>query len=85
MSWKPTSEISKNSNIGKTMHKLGFTNYKDFWKWSIEDKEAFWSTTVENLNINQQKKYTRILNIDEGITHAKWLYGAKLNIVDYPD
>jgi acetyl-CoA synthetase len=82
MSWKPTPEISKNSNIGKTMHTLGFTNYEDLWKWSVENKEAFWSTTVENLNIHQRKKYTQILNIDKGITHAKWLYGAKLNIID---
>ena len=82
MSWKPTSEISKNSNIGKTMQKLGFTNYKEFWSWSVNNKEDFWAATVEDLHIIQHKKYQQILNTNKGVTQAKWLDGAKLNIVD---
>jgi acetyl-CoA synthetase len=82
MSWKPTSEISKNSNIGKTMQKLGFTNYKEFWSWSVNNKEDFWAATVEDLHIIQHKKYQQILNINKGVAQAKWLDGAKLNIVD---
>jgi acetyl-CoA synthetase len=82
MSWKPTSEISKNSNIGKTMQKLGFTNYKEFWSWSVNNKEDFWAATVEDLHIIQHKKYQQILNTNKGVAQTKWLDGAKLNIVD---
>ena len=82
MSWKPTSEISKNSNIGKTMQKLGFTNYKEFWSWSVNNKEDFWAATVEDLHIVQHKKYQQILNTNKGVAQTKWLDGAKLNIVD---
>ncbi|WP_298878302.1 AMP-binding protein [uncultured Polaribacter sp.] len=82
MTWSPSKEIINNSNIGKMMQKHSFTNYDDFWKWTVENKTTFWEDTVSNLNIVQFKKYNQILNTDAGVENAKWLYGAKLNIVD---
>lgn len=82
MTWSPSKKIINNSNIGKMMQKHSFTNYNDFWKWTVENKTTFWEDTVSNLNIVQSKKYNQILNTDAGVENAKWLYGAKLNIVD---
>ncbi|WP_397445063.1 AMP-binding protein [Polaribacter sp. R77954] len=82
MTWIPTKEHIKKSNIGKLMQKHQFSAYKDLWTWSVKNKETFWEETVESLNIIQDKKYKQILNIDDGITQAKWLFGAKLNIID---
>lgn len=82
MIWKPTKENKKSSNISKLMLKHQFTSYKELWSWSVDNKEDFWQDTVEFLNINQAKKYNQILNVDEGVTQAKWLFGAQLNIVD---
>ncbi len=82
MIWKPTKKYSITTNIGKLMQKHQFYSYKDLWSWSVENKENFWQETVDCLNIIQEKKYDEILNIDEGVTQAKWLFGAKMNIVD---
>ena len=82
MTWSPTKEIIHTSNIGKMMQKHSFTNYNDFWKWTVENKADFWKETIKNLNILQEKEASNILNIDDGVENAKWLYGAKLNIVD---
>lgn len=82
MTWKPTKQTIQNSNIGKLMQKYQFTNYQDFWSWSIQQKEQFWAETVAQLNIIQHKNYQQILNVEEGVTQAKWLFGAALNIVD---
>jgi len=82
MSWKPTPEKIKTSNIGKIMQKHGFSNYEDFWKWSVTNKEAFWSSTIEELDIIQHKKYEQIVNTEDGVENATWLYNASLNIVD---
>jgi acetyl-CoA synthetase len=82
MIWKPTQEQIQNSNIGKLMQKHQFSSYKELWSWSTEKKEAFWQETIQVLNIIQEKKYKQILNIDDGVTKAKWLFGAKMNIVD---
>ncbi|MHB0755988.1 AMP-binding protein [Polaribacter sp. M15] len=82
MTWIPPKEHIKTSNIGKLMQKHQFSAYKDLWTWSVKNKETFWEETVESLNIIQDKKYDQILNIDGGVTQAKWLFGAKLNIID---
>lgn len=82
MIWKPTKETINNSNIGKLMQARQFSSYNDFWNWSVQQREDFWAETVEQLNIIQEKKYNQILNVDDGVTQAKWLYGAELNIVD---
>ena len=81
-SWKPSNKIISNSNIHKIMLKNGFSNYDEFWKWSVKEKSEFWSQTVENLNINLQKKFTSIVDVSMGVEQAQWLKNAKLNIVD---
>ena len=82
MIWTPTEKHNQNSNIGKLMRKHQFSSYKELWKWSVDHKEAFWQQTVDFLNIIQEKKFKKIVNLDEGVTKAKWLDGAELNIVD---
>ncbi len=81
-SWKPSDKIVKNSNIYKMMLKNGLKNYDDLWNWSVENKTAFWSQTVDNLNIKLHKNYSKIVDVSQGVEQAQWLKGAKLNIVD---
>jgi len=64
------------------MQQYGFDNYQDFWKWSINNKEVFWEATIHNLGIKQEKKFTSIVDISEGVENAEWLKNSKLNIVD---
>jgi len=81
-SWSPSNKIITDSNIHKMMLKNGFEKYEDFWKWSVQEKSAFWSQTVSNLSIKLRKKYTSIVDLSKGVEQAQWLKGAKLNIVD---
>lgn len=80
--WKPSKETIEQSNIYKMMQINGFENYKDFWNWSISNKEDFWKATVKNLGIKQAQNYTSILDISKGVENAAWLKNSKLNIVD---
>lgn len=80
--WQPTKAIIEDSNIFKMMQKLGVSSYEDFYHWSVQNKAAFWEHTVDVLKIQFEKKYKSILNIDEGVDKAKWLFGASMNIVD---
>lgn len=81
-SWKPTSKEIKQTHIYKTMQKMGFSTYYEFWEWSVNNKEAFWKETIENLNIPFKKNPSQTLNLSNGVQEAQWLYGAKINIVD---
>lgn len=80
--WTPSKTTINCSNLQQMMHKLGMESYEDFWKWSVQHKEDFWEQTVDALEIVQEQKYKSILDITEGPEKAKWLCGAKLNIVD---
>ena len=79
--WKPSDRIIKQSNIYQNMQNLGFTNYPDFWQWSVDNKEGFWEKTVENLGIPFYKNPEKIVDLSKGVTQAQWLFGAKMNIV----
>jgi acetyl-CoA synthetase len=80
--WKPSKKTIEGSNIYKMMQQYGFENYNDFWKWSISNKEEFWTATVKNLGIKQAQEFTSILDISKGVENAEWLKNSKLNIVD---
>ncbi len=75
-SWIPSDDVIKNSNIHKMMLRNGFTDYEDFWKWSVDKKPEFWSQTVDNLQLKFIKKYTSILDINNGVEQATWLKDA---------
>ena len=81
-SWKPSDTILKTSNIYTLMQQNGFQDYWKFWRWSVDNKEEFWSQTISNLPIKLKKKYTSILDVSKGIENAEWLKNAQLNIVD---
>lgn len=80
--WFPSDAILKKSNIYSMMARHHIESYTDFWKWSVVNKEQFWEETVANLNIQYATKYSKIVDVSEGVENAKWLFGAKINIVD---
>ncbi len=80
--WKPSKNLIQQTNIFKNMQELGFTQYPNFWQWSVRNKEAFWNKTIENLQIPFFKKPDSILDLTNGVTQAQWLFGAKMNIAD---
>lgn len=80
--WKPDEEIIQSSNIYRMLVKNDLKSYAELWKWSVENKNDFWSQTVDNLEIQLQKKYDSIHDIFLGLENPQWLKGAKFNIVD---
>ncbi len=64
------------------MQKHGFNTYIDFWKWSIEHKNEFWSETIDNLEIKLSKPFSTVLDLSKGVEEPQWLKDAQLNIVD---
>ncbi len=80
--WKPSQSDIEQTHIYKNMKRLGFSEYTDFWKWSVDNKVEFWKKTIENLQIPFIKKPKEILNLSKGVTQPSWLYGAQMNIAD---
>ena len=80
--WTPTESDIKKTNIYQTMQDLQLDEYRDFYKWSIENREEFWNKSIEKIGIPFKKKYTSIIDLTNGVKQPKWLPNAKLNIVD---
>lgn len=64
--------------ITKKIH--SFRKYKEDYKKSIENPEAFWAEVAENFY--WQKKWDTILEYDFQKPSVKWFEGAKLNITE---
>lgn len=81
MAWKPNEDVIKESNIHKMMQQHHFTEYNEFWQWSVSNKKAFWSETIDNLGIKLTHPFSHIFETLT-VENPQWLKGAKLNIVD---
>ena len=64
------------------MQKHHFSDYNDFWQWSVQHKKDFWAETILNLGIKLKQPFSDILDTSKGVEQPQWLKGAKLNIVD---
>ncbi len=81
-SWQPDREVIESSNIHRMMLRNGFSHYGEFWRWSVEHKADFWEQTLHNLGIRFEKKPDKMLDLSRGEEEARWIPGARLNIVD---
>lgn len=81
MAWKPNEDVIRESNIHKMMQQHHFTEYNEFWQWSVSNKKAFWSETIDNLGIKLAHPFSHIFETLT-VENPQWLKEAKLNIVD---
>ena len=80
--WSPDEAVRRRSNLQASMAAMGFVEYDDFHAWSVRDRTAFWTHTLERLGIVFTKPPDAILDPDGGVRDPLWLPGARLNIVD---
>ncbi len=79
--WQPTTDFIKETNLFSIMKQKGFDHYPDFYQWSVNDRKAFWDTTVKALDIQLKQPYSTVLD-DHDLEKPVWLKDAQINIVD---
>ena len=78
--WFP--EDPDSSNIAWLMRMAGKESYRDLHAWSVSQRQEFWATMVERLEVQFREPFSSVLDLSGGPEHPRWLVGAKLNIVD---
>lgn len=78
--WIPTKDQIENSNIGKMMKSLGYTDYRKFHKWCSENREDFWKISIDKLGIVLSHPYRKMM--EGSIEEPQWLVGGEMNIVE---
>ena len=80
--WQPNSQVER-SNLRALMREIGVSSYPEIHRWSVTDRVAFWSRTVERLGIVLTSPPEHVLDLSDGdIKDPRWFAGAELNIVD---
>ena len=80
--WAPDESVRRRSNLQASMAAVGIDEYDDFHAWSVRDRTAFWTHTLERLGIVFTKPPDAILDTGGSVRDPRWLPGAELNIVD---
>ncbi len=69
-------------NLSSFMDELGLESFSDLHRFSVSDRERFWSLVLERLGIVFRRKPDSILDVSRGVRDPVWLSGARLNIVE---
>ena len=84
--WFPSKDVVEKTNIFKMMMKKDFSNYQQFYKWSVDadSRDDFWMESAKNINIEWEKEPTGAFDMTAGGGTANVTYfpEGRLNISD---
>ena len=64
------------------MEPLGFGSFAELHRFSVVERERFWSLVLDRLRVVFRKEPDSILDLSNGPRDPVWLSGARLNIVE---
>ncbi len=80
--WQPRPEDLESSNIATLMRELGFSDYDDFYRFSIDQPEAYWRAINKFCHVVWSKDYDKYMDDSRGPAFPRWFPGGELNWVD---
>ncbi|MCK4776389.1 MAG: AMP-binding protein [Candidatus Krumholzibacteria bacterium] len=80
--WRPTPEDVDRSNITALCRQTGHSSFEDLFAWSLGARDEFWQAMIDALQIRFGQKPKSVVDLSEGPEFARWLPGARLNIID---
>ncbi len=64
------------------MDELGLESFSELHRFSVSDRERFWSLVLDRLGVVFRRQPDSILDVSRGVRDPQWLSGARLNIVE---
>jgi acetyl-CoA synthetase len=80
MAWWPDPATRANSNLQSLLEELGLDDYPALHRFSVENREEFWTRVLARLGIVFGTEPEVILDLTDGVKHPRWLKGAMLEI-----
>ena len=83
--WSPSHERVQQSKLKSfegwltEHHSLNFDDYEALWQWSVDSPSEFWEYLRLFLQVDFTEPAHTVVDSSEGIPHATWFAGAKLN------
>lgn len=81
--WEPSAERVERATITRFARATGHEgDYRDLWRWSVEDLEGFWGTVWDFFEVKASIPYERVLGARE-MPGAQWFPGARLSYAEH--
>jgi acetyl-CoA synthetase len=77
--WEPNEEYTRGSHLEKLIQALGLANYEALNKFSVEQPDVFWKTTLDLLGIEWFEPYHNFVDLSKGKPWPDWFVGGKIN------
>lgn len=80
IAWTPTPEVVERANATRLLRRAGLTDWRELRRRSAVEPEWFWPLVVEDLGLEFDEPWERVLDLSRGPEWATWFVGAKLNV-----
>jgi len=86
--WEPSQEAIENAQITQfaraivRKHRLDLNSYPEFYRWTVEEPEQFWSEVWDFCGVISSRKGPVVLVDGERMPGARWFPEARLNFAE---
>ncbi len=86
--WEPSQEAIEHAQITQfarhivRKHRLELNTYPDFYRWTVDNPETFWSEVWDWCGVIASKKGSTVLTDGNKMPGAKWFPEARLNYAE---
>ncbi|ATY84547.1 AMP-dependent synthetase [Kyrpidia spormannii] len=78
--WQPSDAYTNGSHLQRFMQKLNIESYDALYRFSIENTDEFWKSTLEELGIEWFEPYKVFVDLERGKPWPYWFVGGKINL-----
>jgi len=79
--WQPDRETREQSNLAQVMRERGITDYREFHRWSVQQKSLFWEMVIDRLGIRFSTPAECVLRDSAESGTYEFFPRSRLNIV----
>src|SRR5512134_1456216 len=86
--WQPTeasieqAQLTQFARHAVRKHRLDLNTFADFYRWTVENPEAFWNEVWEWCGVRASRKGGTILVDGDQMPGARWFPEARLNLAE---
>ena len=81
IAWRPTPAYIEGSRIKAFMDAHGIASYEALLARSVAEPEWFWAAVLDEIGVEFDEPYQRILDLSRGPAWPRWCVGGRMNIV----
>ena len=81
IAWRPTPAYIEGSRVTAFMKAHGIASYEALLARSVAEPEWFWAAVLDEIGVEFDEPYQRILDLSRGPAWPRWCVGGRMNIV----